>query len=103
MCIAFSKILLLLDKREIGLQFELSSLSPYLKIGIRWAILHCSGRMSVWKEILIIIANGILSVFLNSLRIRAGMGFGPTAFLEFNLDSISSSMTVPSKNEFMFW
>ena len=54
---------------------------------------------------MIIIVNGILSIFLNSLRIRVGMEFGPIVFLEFKLpiiDSISTSVTASRKNEFKF-
>ena len=74
---------------------------PFLKIGVMWAICYSSGKILIWKEILIIIANEILNIFLNSLlKMRVGMEFGPNAFLEFMLPiigSISSAVTASSK------
>ena len=74
---------------------------PFLKIGVIWAIFYSSGKILIWKEILIIIADEILNIFLNSLlKMQVGMEFGPNAFLEFLLpiiDSISSAVTASSK------
>ena len=74
MCIDFSKILLILHKREIGLSLLQSSLSPFSWIGITFAILieYIFGNTPWLKETFISL-KGFENSFLNSFKILVGI------------------------------
>ena len=54
----FSKILLMLDSREMGLQLDTKSLSPFLKMGMTLATFNWSGYVPVANDILMIVLRG---------------------------------------------
>ena len=45
--------MLIIGKIDMGLKFEISSLSPVLKMGVTLAILNKSGNFPVIKDLLI--------------------------------------------------
>ena len=104
MCIDFSKIFLILDKREIGQQLLQSSLSPSLWIGKTFAILRIFGNTPLLKDIFIISFKGFKNSFLNSFKILVGILFGPLALFVFS-ELVSSSMSsgIVGERKIMFF
>ena len=102
LCINFSSILSTLDRREVDLQLENSSLESFLWIRISFATFSFSGNIPVASDTLKITERCQDISSLGSLRISEVMLFGLTDLLglKFGIISIiSSSVQVEMKNE----
>ena len=67
-----------------------------------FAVLHGFGNLPVKKEIFMIMVRDIFNLSLNSFRIKFGIEFGPTTFLELILPIMlifSFSVTGCSRGE----
>ena len=58
-CMIYSKVLLMLERRDMGRQLLQSSLSPFLWMGIIFATLRALGNITVVKELLIMSLRGL--------------------------------------------
>ena len=76
LCINFSNILSILDRREIDL-----SLQNFLWIGITFGTFSFSGNIAVENDVLKMIERFLDISSVTSLRILVGMLFGPDNFV----------------------
>ena len=82
--ISCSRILFKFDRREIGRQLLISSLEPFLQIGIVFPTFRRSGQTPEERDMLNITDKGWLTSFFRICRISDGMLLGPVAFLGSN-------------------